>query len=134
MQPGTEQPNFTVDDGAPPGTGEAFASLVELIEEKPDATAAFFASVGDTPVEIYLYAKNLESEDESHAAKTARLLSTIFTEEFDQEVELPRADEAVRKAEASGNRDPLKHWRVRRIGYFIGDVASQARTARPQAA
>jgi hypothetical protein len=134
MQAGNEQLNFTVDDGAPPGTGEAFARLVELIEEEPDATAAFFESVGDTPAEIYLYARSLEPEDESHTAKTARLLSAIFTEEFDQEVALPKADEAVRKAEMRRNQPPLRHWRVRRIGFFIGDIASQARASRQQAA
>ncbi|MET0779688.1 MAG: hypothetical protein ABWY71_02540 [Candidatus Saccharimonadales bacterium] len=134
MQPGTEQPHFIVEDGAPPGTQEAFNSLVELIEAEPDATAAFFESAGDTPTEIYQHAGSLAPDDESHDARTARLLSAIFIEEFDQEVQLPAADAAARRAEGRNSHEKQKHWRVRRVGFFIGDVANRARANRPEAA
>jgi hypothetical protein len=127
MQPGTEQPHFIVDEDAPRGTQEAFAELVALTEEEPDAALAIIATVGSTPTEIAEYAGQLQPDDASFAARTTRLLSTIFVEQIDGDVQLPAADAIMRGRLANRNQPPREMRRVQRIGLFMGTVGLRAR-------
>ncbi len=66
-----EQPVFRVDEGAPPGTGEAFLRLTTLVREDPDTAPDIFNSVGASTNEVQATADGLAHEDESLRARDA---------------------------------------------------------------
>jgi hypothetical protein len=126
MQPGTEQPHFIVDEDAAAGAQEAFAHLVALAEEEPDALLAITVTAGTTPAEVIAYASQLQPDDESFTAQSARALSTIFSEQYDRDVQLPGIDSKMRRV-MERNQVPAEERRMQRIGLFVGAIGTQAR-------
>ncbi|HSX32590.1 MAG TPA: hypothetical protein VLF43_04980 [Candidatus Saccharimonadales bacterium] len=113
-------PFFQVEEGAPPGTLQAFANLTALIIEQPAEAQAVFGKLGDTAEDIQRLASTHElTPDAEYRLRLAHACGALLYERMDEDVEMgTQIDHEMHRArtERGMNRHLL---RIRRMGAFV---------------